>query len=226
MPESLVIDTVISSEDFYLAAGTVTVDPIARKVLILLDTQNITYQLPRGRKDIGESLAATAVRETFEETGYRPKLLAVPLTTRATIPSAGVTEASHPDYTALQSAKRDENGNVVQGALRLSEEPFAVMQHHQNVGALSIVLWFIGIADSNGPREMGTQMADEEYEPVWAGYEEALELLTDKAYAKVMASGLRLVEQVVQEEGAKAAMACLIPKEEIKVEQHAGEMVR
>lgn len=212
IPETLNVKTFLSSTDFYLAAGTVTVDPVERKVLILQDLETKTYQLPRGRKDWGESLAETAVRETFEESGFRPRLLPVPLSTRATAPGAAASDASHPYHAAVRSAKFDETGALlVPGSAHLPEEPIAIMQHYQNNGALSVVLWYVGVADSHSERQLGTQMADEEYEPLWAEYEEATRLITDKAYADVVRSALYLVERVM-EEGAHVVMALMYPE--------------
>jgi 8-oxo-dGTP pyrophosphatase MutT (NUDIX family) len=64
----------------------------ARKSLeacILWHSERSEYLLPKGRKDRGESLEQTALRETFEETGYPCKLLPVDMVTRA--PEPGVS---------------------------------------------------------------------------------------------------------------------------------------
>jgi ADP-ribose pyrophosphatase YjhB (NUDIX family) len=64
------------SSNFVLAAGTATFQPSTRKVLIIQDTsrtrpgtprESCLWFLPRGRKDIGESIEDCAVRETLEE---------------------------------------------------------------------------------------------------------------------------------------------------------------
>ena len=57
------------------AAGTVVVDP-ERGVLLLYRHRFITdswgWEIPAGRIEAGETAAATAARETLEETGWRP----------------------------------------------------------------------------------------------------------------------------------------------------------
>ncbi|KAH8151037.1 uncharacterized protein LAJ45_04738 [Morchella importuna] len=72
------------SSNFVLAAGTATFQPSTRKVLIIQDTsrtrpgtprESCLWFLPRGRKDVGESIEACAVRETLEEAGYAATLL-------------------------------------------------------------------------------------------------------------------------------------------------------
>ena len=68
------------STDFCICAGTVTFkgrgDDI--RVLVILNekyTEDL-WQLPKGRKNIGEdALCSTAIRETYEETGYKVKLV-------------------------------------------------------------------------------------------------------------------------------------------------------
>jgi 8-oxo-dGTP pyrophosphatase MutT (NUDIX family) len=199
----------LPSTDFYLAAGTVTIDPVERKVLIIHDIPTNTFQLPRGRKDWGENLAETAVRETFEETGCRPRLLAVPLSTRATVPQAALTDSTHPAHAAARLARFDEETGdlLVAGTARLAEEPIALMLHYQANGALAVVSWYVGVADSHSQRRLGTQMADEEYEPRWVGYDEAVSLMVDRAYADVVTCAVRLVTQVADEDGAPAVLA-------------------
>jgi 8-oxo-dGTP pyrophosphatase MutT (NUDIX family) len=82
--------TCISSSNFSICAGSLTCKGSGddRRVLVILNekyTQDL-WQLPKGRKNIGEnSLCATAVRETYEETGYTVQLLAKDISTRATM---------------------------------------------------------------------------------------------------------------------------------------------
>lgn len=96
---------------------------------------------------------------------------------------------------------------VVAGSARLAEEPFGVMQHYQDSGALAVVAWFVAVADSAGERREGTQMADENYESRWVGYPEAEGLMVDEVYAEVVRQALELVERVVVEDGPAAVLA-------------------
>ncbi|KAG0124253.1 hypothetical protein HOY82DRAFT_192115 [Tuber indicum] len=68
---------------FILAASTCTYHiPTSSIVLVHKDHSPSTprtswdWFLPRGRKDVNESIHATAIRETSEESGYTPTLLA------------------------------------------------------------------------------------------------------------------------------------------------------
>src|ERR1700679_2252828 len=55
------------THDFLLAASMVIIQPSSGKVLLVNDTELGTWFLPRGRKDIGETLEQCALREAYEE---------------------------------------------------------------------------------------------------------------------------------------------------------------
>lgn len=192
----ITIPSLLPANGFYLACGTVTVDPSRRKVLTILDRPTGAYLLPRGRKDWAETPEATAERETLEETGVRCTLLPVPLSTRATVPSAAVRDPSHPLHPAARSVRFcDPHGYVVEAGSTLLVEPFAVMQHVQPPdGVLSMVLWYVAVADSSTPPAEGTQMADEDYEARWVGYDEAAALMVNEDYAGVVRRGVELAK--------------------------------
>ncbi|KAK0482055.1 hypothetical protein EDD18DRAFT_1112698 [Armillaria luteobubalina] len=82
-----------SSEQFVLAAGAIAFliskDKPLKVCLVYYKKRN-EWLLAKGRKDEGEDLANTAVREVLEETGYACTLLPIALPTRATTPSASV----------------------------------------------------------------------------------------------------------------------------------------
>ena len=53
--------------DFMTGAGMVVLQPATGKVLLLYDPRGNGWFLPKGRKDVGESLEQTALREAYEE---------------------------------------------------------------------------------------------------------------------------------------------------------------
>lgn len=55
------------SPDFMLGAGMVVIQPSSGKLVLLQDERDKTWFLPKGRKDVGESLQYAALREAFEE---------------------------------------------------------------------------------------------------------------------------------------------------------------
>ena len=65
-----------------------SIDVKRLKVLLIRWRKTGEYMLPKGRKDLGETLEQTAERKTFEETGIPVELLPVDIGTLATTPSS------------------------------------------------------------------------------------------------------------------------------------------
>ena len=57
-----------------LGAGMVIIQPITQRIVVVYETEKKYWFLPRGRKDVGESLEQTALREAHEEVGHVPSL--------------------------------------------------------------------------------------------------------------------------------------------------------
>ncbi|KAJ0334980.1 hypothetical protein KNSL1_013673, partial [Colletotrichum chrysophilum] len=72
------------SQHVLVSCGTVPIDPVSRKIAVLRDIADNTVWLPKGRKELGEDLLATALRETREETGLQVEALPLKVATRAT----------------------------------------------------------------------------------------------------------------------------------------------
>ncbi|TDL29205.1 hypothetical protein BD410DRAFT_8519 [Rickenella mellea] len=106
------------------------------------------WLLPKGRQDRGEALAAAAVRETFEETGYPCSLLPVGMMTRATLP--GVDSKDHPAFA------------------KGCTEPFTVSLRHVSDRNIKLIWWFITIVpELDGERRPNSQMPSENFEAVF-----------------------------------------------------------
>lgn len=56
-----------ASSDFMVGSGMVIIQPSSHRIVVCYDSLRKTYFLPKGRKDIGESLEEAAVREAYEE---------------------------------------------------------------------------------------------------------------------------------------------------------------
>ncbi|KAF9786131.1 NUDIX hydrolase domain-like protein [Thelephora terrestris] len=67
-------NSVFHATDFLLGAGAVIIQPATGKVVLVTDKRERWF-LPKGRKDKGESLEQTVLREAYEETGYRIQFL-------------------------------------------------------------------------------------------------------------------------------------------------------
>jgi 8-oxo-dGTP pyrophosphatase MutT (NUDIX family) len=63
------------SENFMLGAGAVIIQPSSGKVVIVQD--GTSWFLPKGRKDLGESIEQAALREAYEEVCVSQPLLIV-----------------------------------------------------------------------------------------------------------------------------------------------------
>ncbi|PGH22966.1 hypothetical protein AJ80_03015 [Polytolypa hystricis UAMH7299] len=135
------------SDTFVISCGTVTIDLFTNQVLLIYSASLSMHLLPKGRKDINESLPSAALRETLEESGYAVQLLPNPLKTCA------------PDY--------------VSGSRHT--EPFAVQQRwDEKHGMHKVIFWFLATADSKGERKMdGGREEWEDFEARWVGLEDA-----------------------------------------------------
>lgn len=106
--------------------------------------------LPKGRKDQGENISDTAVRETYEETGISCSLMPAVLVTRA------------PPTSTIGSSQRE-----CARLARNCTEPFAVTIRNMR-NSTKIIYWFVGQADLQNDGQpvvhANTQMADENYE--------------------------------------------------------------
>ncbi|KAI0646201.1 hypothetical protein C8Q79DRAFT_652140 [Trametes meyenii] len=122
----------LASSQFVLSAGAVSflfVGGVPKKVLLVHHTAKNQWLLAKGRKDQGEELAAAALREVFEETGYKCALYPARLPTRAPPPSVLSSALFQPDVVRIT-----EN----------STEPFAITIRPTGPGRLKLIFWYIG----------------------------------------------------------------------------------
>ena len=126
-----------TSREFVLAAGAVPFQFDAsgapKRVLLAHHAPRDAWLLSKGRKDEGEDLATTAVREVVEETGYPCRLYSVPhLPTCAPLPVelAGMDYQPHSARIAKDSA-----------------EPFMIALRPFGVGMLKLIFWYVGAVD-------------------------------------------------------------------------------
>lgn len=137
------------ADAFAIGCGTVTMDSEAPGLPILLIRCRKTgeYFLPKERENINESLQEAAERETFEETGFDVKILALAFQSCA---------------TRTQPTQITSNTNPSD----LLIEPFAVTQRETD-GTLKIIFWFVSSGNSAGTCEENTQQEDEDFESLW-----------------------------------------------------------
>lgn len=119
--------------------------------------------LPKGRKDIGESIAEAALRETFEETGYRcSNFLPLPAPTLA--PAPGTNSKVRPVW------------NTEAVAIRLS--PDSHSRKADKVKVQKFIHWYVAEVDVDEKgvpvqRVEGTQLPYEQYDVCEMSLEQA-----------------------------------------------------
>ena len=72
------------SENLTISAGVAIFHLATSRVVLCYHTRDQYYFLPKGRKNAYEDVCRTAEREGFEESGYRNRLLPLPMQHRAT----------------------------------------------------------------------------------------------------------------------------------------------
>jgi 8-oxo-dGTP pyrophosphatase MutT (NUDIX family) len=120
------------SDAFVISCGTITLDLAQAKMLLIRWKKNGEILLPKGRKNIGETLEDAAKREIYEETGVQVTLLPLQIPTLAT-----------PGAAAKQS-------------YGFSTEPVALSQRISNGGVLKIIFWFVAQGNSMVAHDVGT----------------------------------------------------------------------
>ena len=131
------------SDEFVLSSGTVPIDIREGLVLLLYCRPKGEYMLPKGRKNVGETVEDAAIRETFEESGFKCHLFKHQLSTNAQEPR----DFHHTESIAVQQR----------------------MSH----GVLKIIFWYISEVDSRTQPMTDTQEEKEEFDVEWVRMDEA-----------------------------------------------------
>lgn len=168
--------------DFVVSAGSVLFrdhlknTPSNLQICLIYNTTTKSYQLPKGRKDRGESIEQAAVRETFEETGYECELWPQRMLTRALVPGQNI-------HDVVQ-----EGDGLV--------EPIAVTVRDYGEGkgkGTKIIWWYITKVIDDGMQVEGTLLDYETFESVWVDAGSAAERLTLEKEREVVQQALEIV---------------------------------
>lgn len=192
------------SEATTISCGTVTIDPTRQKVLLIWNKKLEIYQLPKGRKNIGEDMLSAAVRETYEETGVRATPLRLKIATRATPPSDHRPSADDTTRAGEGFEPQQANGNefrpspdescsfeITEG--RLSTEFLGCCRYpdpQSSIPTMKVVFFFAATADSVVPRGPGAPEDWEKLDMVWTSASEAAAMLRFKAEAEIVRKAL------------------------------------
>ncbi|MCJ1398157.1 hypothetical protein MMC11_001354 [Xylographa trunciseda] len=96
-PASLPVSSTFPSSRFVIGAGVAIFHLATARVVVCWHSADRYWFLPKGRRDAGEGTNAGAEREGFEESGYRNRLLPLPLLTRQPRPH-NVAEAERSPF--------------------------------------------------------------------------------------------------------------------------------
>ncbi|CAL1694445.1 unnamed protein product [Somion occarium] len=171
--------------DFLLGAGMVLIQPSTDKVVLVYESLREHWFLPKGRKDVGETLEHAALREAYEETGYRAEFL--PLYSPTNQPSSPDASYSYfntePIYVSSLTWKARRVPRNGPGDL----------------GGEYFTFWYVGQIADDAVREENTGMPDEQhYVSHLLDWKDALALLADYPLErKVMSMARRLWYQTL-----------------------------
>ncbi|KAF8970681.1 hypothetical protein BDZ97DRAFT_1790492 [Flammula alnicola] len=161
-----VADSAWSSMDFMLGAGMVIIQQNTHKIVVIYETKRKYWFFPRGRKDIGESLEQTALREAYEESGYRTEFLPLYSPTRQPAPPQDEDAYARPNiepiFMTLSSwqPRRTRTGQL------------------KDSGGEYLTTWYAGQIPEDAVPETGTGMPDEQnYQSHLLPFDEALKMV-------------------------------------------------
>lgn len=179
-----------NSKDFAICAGCVVFKGAGgdRSVIVVHNrkyTEDI-WQLPKGRRNIGEGLVQTALRETAEETGCDVEILSVHNPTRATRPRRPAHEAG----AGAAAAEEEKKTNIVSAP---NTEPVALVSYVDpepadgEVPVNKVCFFFVAAPREEGaPLRKDRQDDVERLTPQWMPYAEARQILTFKAEQRAL----------------------------------------
>lgn len=145
----------------------------AFEICILHEMTKDEWLLPKGRKDRGETLEQTAVRETYEETSYPCRLWPQRMPTRA--PAPGVSNI--------------HRTQIVDDIT----EPLAVTVRDLRQGRTKLIFWYIALAEEGAEKVARSQMENENFESHFVDTETALRRLTFQSDRDIVQQAIDIV---------------------------------
>jgi len=171
--EPLVLTGGWSGMHLLLGAGLIIFQPTTASVVLVYDKRHQVYFLPRGRKDMGETLEITALREGFEESGFRAQLYPLHKATRQPASPSNLETYRQPNTEPI--------------SVTMSSWPARRRRGRDDVAGQYFVHWYIGYIPHGAVREEGTGMPDEvDYEGRLVHIDDAVHRLIDPMEQSVL----------------------------------------
>jgi len=151
----------------------VVIQPSTGKMIIVEETKKHYCFLPRGRKDLGETLQQAAVREAYEESGYQVEHFPLFKHNHQPAPPNDQEAYGRPDTEPIYMTVDTWGPKVRRGQVI-------------DVGGEYFISWFVGQIPANAVHHEGVGMPDEQnYKSHLVTFEEALHCLGDTEKAVV-----------------------------------------
>ncbi|KAK0723810.1 NUDIX hydrolase domain-like protein [Apiosordaria backusii] len=168
-----------------ISCGTVPLDPEYKQLLIVKNKRLDIYQLPKGRRDVEEPLFDTALRETHEETGFKPYPLALLVPTRAQLPRRLFPNDEKPPKTEILS---DHASKEFIGTCTYRDP------QSRSPSDKTVYFWTV-TADSTATPDRDTQDEGENLEPKWIDIDDAANFLRFRAEIEAVEKAVSIFER-------------------------------
>lgn len=145
------------------------IQPSTGKVLLVYESQRHYWFLPKGRKDVGETIEEAALREAYEESGYRTEFLPLLIPSNAPSPPGSGYRRGHvtntePIYISIMSWRPRRRARIAAPG--------------DDNGGEYLTFWYVGQIPEDAVHEENTGMPDEKnYTSYLLGLDDALEKL-------------------------------------------------
>lgn len=192
------------STNFLICSGSIlfasTRAPL--QICLLHHTERKEWLLPKGRKDRGECVPVTAMRETFEETGYPCRQLPLDMVTRAPAATAQTKDAPECVHACeepfmLTLRRTTTTRPIVNGNAGGCASGSAIEEETRD-GGVKLIWWFAAVCTGMDKVD-GTQTAVESFESAFFGVDEALRRATFQTDREVIAKAVQLVRATYPE---------------------------
>lgn len=177
--------TQYASTHFLESCGAILFRRSTRQIgLLNFPSRNNEWLLAKGRRNIGESRAAAAVREVQEESGVKCKLTPVTLHSRL-CPAVEVPGEFTPD-----EVRRFEE----------AVEPFMMSVREVGEDQRKLIWWFVGEVVEEADGKVKVEGGEKEFEVGFFGFEEAVEKLTFETDRIVLRKAIEIWVETFEKE--------------------------